>query len=159
MKKAFTLIELLVVVLIIGILAAIALPQYQVAVTRTQYIQLMQVVDTLWQGQQNYFLTNGSYATDVDALDISLPAGYSVQGLKITYDWGECTNAATNANGPNASCSMLDGALEYARKYKEQGRGCNAYRQKTQYALAYRVCKSMAKLDNGNATADYFIIP
>ena len=92
--------------------------------------------------------------------DISLPAGYSAQGNKLYYDWGECTNAATNANGPSASCTMLDGALEYARAYREQhGTGsCNADRQETHYALAYRVCKSMGHWSGGSAYIDYFAL-
>ena len=157
-NKAFTLIEILVAVLIIGILAAIAVPQYKVAVTRTKYIRLMQIVDTLWRGQQDYFLANGTYATKLDALDISLPPGYETQGSDITYDWVSCTNSATNSNGPRVYCSMLDGALEYSRLYGEQGRGCNAYRKKSQYALAYRVCNSIGKWSNGNSTADYFTV-
>ena len=52
-NKAFTLIELLVVVLIIGILSAIALPQYQKAVERTR---VSEVLITLKSIQQNYVI-------------------------------------------------------------------------------------------------------
>lgn len=52
MKKGFTLIELLVVVLIIGVLASMALPQYQVALAEAKYTQAVNWVDTVWRAQQ-----------------------------------------------------------------------------------------------------------
>ena len=72
-NQAFTLIELLVVVLIIGILTAIALPQYQTAVLKARYVQAMTLVDSLWRAQQVYYLANGEYADELAKLDIELP--------------------------------------------------------------------------------------
>ena len=69
-KQAFTLIELLVVVLIIGILAAVALPQYQKAVEKSRATQALTVLKSIYQAQQAYFLANGNYATDFSELDV-----------------------------------------------------------------------------------------
>lgn len=73
-NKAFTLIELLVVVLIIGILAAIAVPKYQYAVVKARVGTVMSALKSMEQAQNTYFLTNGTYAPDASALDISMPA-------------------------------------------------------------------------------------
>ncbi len=69
----FTLIELLVVVLIIGILSAIALPQYQAAVARSKLVQLQILTRSIKDAQERYFLANGNYTQAFSELDISIP--------------------------------------------------------------------------------------
>ena len=74
MKTAFTLIELLVVVLIIGILSAIALPQYRVAVAKARVATMLNVASSIAQAQEAYYLANNEYATDLSFLDIGVPS-------------------------------------------------------------------------------------
>ena len=76
-KCGFTLIELLVVVLIIGILASIALPQYQKAVAKARLAEFVVQARAVRDGLRMYYLANGSPATKVSDLDIwdSVQAG------------------------------------------------------------------------------------
>ena len=88
--KAFTLIELLVVVLIIGILAAIALPQYQKAVKRAKFTKLVISLNAIVKAQKVYFMANNSYANDLSDLDIQVP---TVSGVFCTaFDGSKYAN-------------------------------------------------------------------
>ena len=74
LPKGFTLIELLVVVLIIGILSAVALPQYNKAVKKSQGREALMAFDTYNKAIAAYYLEHGSYeGITADTLGVQMP--------------------------------------------------------------------------------------
>lgn len=99
LRAGYTLIELLVVVLIIGVLAAVALPQYRVAVTKARYAQLITAGTALQQAERRYYLANGEYTADMRSLDVSLP------GCVLNESGRGCSSA-------QYSCYVNDGTTD-----------------------------------------------
>ncbi len=74
--QGFTLIELLVVVLIIGILASVAVPQYKYVVHKARISSYLPLLRSLVEAGERYYLANGSYGgwQELESLDVELPA-------------------------------------------------------------------------------------
>lgn len=73
LRKGFTLIELLVVVLIIGILASIAIPQYFKVVEKARLAEAMSLVASIKSAQERYLASGGTYSSKLTSLDITYP--------------------------------------------------------------------------------------
>ncbi len=110
-NKAFTLIEMLVVVLIIGILAAIALPRYMLAVDQSKLSQAILSARALAEAQTRYQLANGNWSADISALDISLDGGtLTSDKTYMYYSWGFCYTAC-GLDNHCGGCALRKGDL------------------------------------------------
>jgi len=80
MNKGFTLGELLVVVPNIGILSAVALPQYQKAVEKSRMTEALILVKKIVEAQKIFYMSNGRYASfeEMETLDLQFPKSSTI---------------------------------------------------------------------------------
>ncbi len=119
--RGFTLIELSVVVLIVGILAAVAVPQYQKAVMKSRLTEIQTFINAVDKAASVYFLQHGAPATTTrvswDVLDIDLKGMVTcttgVNGRCTSKDgsWGTDTEMSIMPTGWRIYVGLKGGVL------------------------------------------------
>jgi prepilin-type N-terminal cleavage/methylation domain-containing protein len=116
-QQGFTLIELLVVVLIIGILASIAMPQYFKVVERGKASEGIQFVDNVKSAEETYLAQAGVYATALSMLPVGVATSFNnfgtltsvasgTQAAPLPPTWA-VTLSRNVTNGPYGAYSIV----------------------------------------------------
>jgi len=116
-NKAFTLIELLVVVLIIGILAAVALPQYQKAVEKSRAMEAFQLLKTVDNAVDAYHLASGEWPKTFEELSIEIPwsgrqkayVSSLISDARSNGKWSIQLEGGNNSGNYSIQATRLDG--------------------------------------------------
>ena len=154
----FTLIELLVVVLIIGILAAVAVPQYQKAVEKSRMAEAVAMLRAIANAQEVYRLANGEYAStqDFSVLDLSIPGkanNRNQTGRRQTnhFVYGTAINESTGLNYIALARRLKDGTDDSVDQYYLYVDGSNPQRIYCDFMgsavsnIQKRLCQELSK--------------
>ena len=138
-KKGFTLVELLVVVLIIGILSAVALPQYQKAVEKSRVTEAKIILKKISDAADLYYLANGEDSWKIEDFDIDIPGEY------------RDVNGKTHVSTKN-----FDFYGDELARYDKPGNGIFWYADRIGGSVDYSVCFPGPAYDGAGETHGVF---
>jgi prepilin-type N-terminal cleavage/methylation domain-containing protein len=118
-RRGFTLIELLIVVVIIGILAAIAIPKYQATKGKAYFAGMRSDLHNLTTAQEAYFYDHSAYTSTMDSLPFKPTKGDSVTIVEATASGWSATSQ--NPQSYPHFCALFLGSASAVSPATEPG--------------------------------------
>lgn len=106
-RKGFTLIELLIVVVIIGVLAAIAIPKFANTKGKAYVTSLKSDLRNLINAQEAFFADSSRYTSNLGSLGFNQSTGTNAPTIVAAAGYWSATNSHTQL--ANTSCGIAVG--------------------------------------------------
>ena len=103
-RKGFTLIELLIVIVIIGILAAIAIPKFANTKSKAYVTAMKSDLRNLVSAQESFFSDSARYSTNLGSLNFKASTGVTAPAIVVGAGFWTATNSHTQLTG--AACGI-----------------------------------------------------
>jgi len=120
-RIGFTLIEMLIVVVVIGILAAIAIPKFAQAKGRTRAATIRSDLRNLATAQEEYLAENGTYASNVSDLDYTTTNGVVITIVNVVA--GGWSATSTHPLSLPLTCTLYYGTAPVLPPGRPEGGG------------------------------------
>ena len=109
-RKGFTLIELLIVVVIIGILAAIAIPKFAATKDKAKLASVKSDIRNLMTAEESYFSDNQSYTGSLPTSIYAVSSGNAISSLTTASNGYTATISNASISTGTSACTVHVGA-------------------------------------------------
>lgn len=118
-RKAFTMVELLVVVVIVGVLAAVAIPRYNISVERSRTTEAMTILSRMADARDEFFVRNRTQPNTFNDMGTITQGTISANGLTLTT-----TNYIYTKTGTTFTARPVSNRFNYSLEINNAGVLC-----------------------------------